>query len=348
MATQSKAGKASQRDIALMAKVSQSTVSFVLTNRSAEQGISPETQRRVHEAARKLGYSPNVAAQSLRRGRTGLIGVHTYERIFPVSPEHYYHPFLVGMEEEASSLGVDLVLFTSAQKSNAERSVYLEGNNRMRLADGAVILGAMKDDSELRRLTEEGFPVVSIGRVATEGFRIASVAADYRSVGIDTVAQLHANGHEKVLYIGHEERRIARQDRYEGFRLGCDEAGIVETTPAFTDPTLIGGDWLRGVLESGITSIVAETTSHAQAVYTAAGSAGIRIPSELSLVSMDVSPNPRNYVPWSHIGVPRQEMGRRSLRVLTALLDGGIDETYTALLPCDPALPTTIAPVPPS
>lgn len=345
MAVKSNSGKPSQRDIALAANVSQATVSFVLTKRSVENGIPLETQRRVEEAAQRLGYSPNVAAQSLRGGRTGLIGVHTYERIFPVSPEHYYHQFLVGVEEEASALGLDLVLFTSTQKSATQRSVFLEGHNRMRLADGAVILGAHKDDAELKRLCEEGFPIVSIGRLASSSYKVASVAADYEAVLVSTVAELRSHGHERILYVGHEERRTARQDRYNGYLAGCRAAGVDRGEPAFLAPGLIDSKWLGSVLASGVTGIVAETSAHAQAIYSAAANARIRIPEALSLVCLDVSPNPGSYVPWSHIDVPRREMGRQSLRVLVDLLDGKIDHDYSVSVPCGPALTTTIAPL---
>lgn len=344
MAVNTRGGKPSQRDIAQAANVSQSTVSFVLTKRSAENGIPVETQRRVEEAAHKLGYSPNVAAQSLRGGRTGLIGVHTYERIFPVSPENYYHQFLIGVEEEASALGLDLVLFTSTQKSAEQRSVYVEGRNRMRLADGAVILGARKDDAELRRVSEEGFPIVSIGRLVSSGYRVASVAADYRSVLVDTVAQLHHNGHERMLYVGHEERLTARKDRHDGYLAGCLAAGLAPGAPAFISPGLIDADWLSMVRDSGVTGLIAETAAHAQAIYSAAATAGISIPAALSLVCLDVSPNPRSFVPWSHITVPRYELGRQSLRVLLDLLDGKIDSDFSISIPCGVALPTTIAP----
>ena len=347
MAVKPKSGKPSQRDIAQAVNVSQATVSFVLSNRSAQAGISVDTQRRVEEAAHRLGYSPNVAAQSLRGGRTGLIGVYTYERIFPASPEHYYHQFLVGIEEEASSLGLDLVLFTSAQKSSVG-SVYSEGHNRMRLADGAVILGARKDDEDLRRLSDEGFPIVSIGRQSALNYRITTVAADYRSVLLDTVTQLRTAGHERVLYVGHVERLTARQDRFEGFLAGCVENHIAPNAPALLDPPSIDSAWLTSVVASGITAIVAETLAHAQAVHAAALGASVRVPSELSLVCLDVSPNPGTFVPWSHITVPRYEMGRQSLQLLHKLLDGATEPGDTESLPCGPALPTTIAPARPT
>lgn len=50
-------------DVARLAGVSRATVSYVLNNTSAVR-ISEPTRRRVHEAAKELGYVPHAAARS--------------------------------------------------------------------------------------------------------------------------------------------------------------------------------------------------------------------------------------------------------------------------------------------
>jgi len=62
----------SLKDVAARAGVSARTVSNVV-NGSAR--VAPETRRRVQEAIEELGYRPNLAARSLRAGRTGIIGL---------------------------------------------------------------------------------------------------------------------------------------------------------------------------------------------------------------------------------------------------------------------------------
>ncbi|MFZ2421707.1 MAG: LacI family DNA-binding transcriptional regulator, partial [Anaerolineae bacterium] len=62
------------RDVARVAGVSQTTVSFVFNKRSGIM-ISDETKGRVLEAVEQLGYRPNVAAQILRTSKTHLIGL---------------------------------------------------------------------------------------------------------------------------------------------------------------------------------------------------------------------------------------------------------------------------------
>jgi LacI family transcriptional regulator len=58
--------------VARIAGVSQSTVSLVLAGK-AEGRVKPETGQAVREAARRLGYRPNLAARNLRLGRTRTV-----------------------------------------------------------------------------------------------------------------------------------------------------------------------------------------------------------------------------------------------------------------------------------
>ncbi|HZU93234.1 MAG TPA: LacI family DNA-binding transcriptional regulator, partial [Microbacterium sp.] len=55
------------RDVARLAGVSQSTVSFVYTGRD---GVAPATRDRVLQAASELNYRPNLAARAMRTQRT--------------------------------------------------------------------------------------------------------------------------------------------------------------------------------------------------------------------------------------------------------------------------------------
>jgi len=64
--------RATSRDVASLAGVSQSTVSFVFTGRGA---ISEPTRKRVLAAAAELRYRPNLAARSMRTRRTGRLAV---------------------------------------------------------------------------------------------------------------------------------------------------------------------------------------------------------------------------------------------------------------------------------
>ncbi|WP_372662035.1 LacI family DNA-binding transcriptional regulator [Cohnella sp.] len=66
--------KTTMKDIAKAANVSVATVSYVLNNVS-NQTIPDDTKCRIIETANKLNYIPDLAARSLVKQKTGLIGI---------------------------------------------------------------------------------------------------------------------------------------------------------------------------------------------------------------------------------------------------------------------------------
>ena len=130
-----------QRDIARLAGVSQTTVSLVLNNRSSEETRIPEeTRARVLSVIRETGYVADPVARRLADRHNRILGVFTYEPVFPSATADFYHPFLVGIEECAERLGCDLLLLTSVPVIDGRRRIYHE-DNRLRLADGCILLG---------------------------------------------------------------------------------------------------------------------------------------------------------------------------------------------------------------
>ena len=64
------------RMVAELAGVSTATVSYVFSGRdggASGAGVASETARRVRDAAEKLNYRPNRAAQAVRTGRSGMV-----------------------------------------------------------------------------------------------------------------------------------------------------------------------------------------------------------------------------------------------------------------------------------
>jgi len=143
-------GRLTQRDIARLAGVSQATVSLVLNDAKAAAGRIPaETRERVHKAIRDTGYVADPIARRMAKGLNRILGVFTYEPAFPSAQADFFVPFLLGIEERAQALGYDLLLLTGASGPRGQRKIFHE-NNRLRLADGCVLLGREFDRAELR------------------------------------------------------------------------------------------------------------------------------------------------------------------------------------------------------
>lgn len=326
-----------QSDIARLAGVSQATVSMVLNDRAGTNRIPETTQARIREAMAELGYVPNIAAQSLRGGRNGLIGVHTFERVFPVSPEDYYHEFLNGIEEQAVEEGLDLVLFASTQRADGTRTIYGNGSNRMRLADGAIILGFEKNDDEIRRLDNEGFPFVFIGHREVEGVEIAYVTADYAEAMAPVVRTLVNAGHRSVAYLAAPVRGLPQAERLHGFTRSAAGTPIHDFATHVRSVDDVSSEWLRDVMLSGATAIVVETYELARALALTLDELGILTPAELSVISLDS--DPRGGGRFSHVNVPRREMGRRAVTLLLSVIESS-SNPHEVVLRSTPSLCT--------
>ncbi|GAA3774105.1 LacI family DNA-binding transcriptional regulator [Plantactinospora mayteni] len=311
-----------QADIARLAGVSQATVSLVLNERDSGARISPETRDRVLAVMREWGYVANASARSLASGRNRIIGVYTFEPVFPTTSVDFYFPFLLGMEQEAAELGHDLLLFTSV---GGERQMYRDGATRLALADGALLLGRIPNIDEIERLRDSGYPFVYVGHREVSGAPVSYVAADYASATRELTERLFEQGHERVAYarLGEGEAQPSA-DREKGFRQ-AQRAGSLRR-PIGPVWTLASRDEVDGLVEdvvgAGITAVVAEQQLLAEEVRRAAGRRGLSVPADLSIVVLGDPTGARgDEVAWTGLEVPRQEMGRVATRLLIRSLD---------------------------
>ncbi|MEO3764013.1 LacI family DNA-binding transcriptional regulator [Streptomyces sp. B8F3] len=349
MSVKRRRGAPTQADVARRAGVSQATVSAVVNGRATDHRIPVETEQLVRQAVRDLGYAANPAARSLKGKRNRMIGVHTFESVFPIASRDFYHEFLVGVEEQAVAEGHDLVLFTSTEGPDGQRQLYSDGSNRLNVADGSVLLGVAHDHSDLARLSREGYPFVHIGRREVPGADIAWVSADYAEATREAVARLVSLGHRRVGYLGITHRVEAVADREAGYRAACADAGIPQLPVLMNDGDLTQ-EWFDLALASGMTAFVAEEESFAGRIAGFAAARGLVIPAQLSLVVLrGTETGPYPGTGWSCVEIPRREIGREAVRLLLRLLDApdapGEDQI---LLPCTPPGGETVAAAPTS
>lgn len=108
-------------DVARLAGVSRTAVSFVLNGR-AEGNIAPATAERVRAAAAELGYTPDRVAQSLRLQRTHVIGLVTDS----IASSPFAGRILAGAVDRAAESGYVLVLADSQSRPDREQQAVEE------------------------------------------------------------------------------------------------------------------------------------------------------------------------------------------------------------------------------
>jgi DNA-binding LacI/PurR family transcriptional regulator len=325
-----------------MTGVSQATVSLVLNGRDdADVRIAPETRERVLQAIRSTGYVADPIARRLAARHNRILGVFTYESVFPAGLGDFYHPFLVGIEECAEKVGCDLLLLTSAPVVDGRRRIFSQ-DNRLRLADGCVLLGRSLDPKELARLLAEGQPFVSVGRRDDAGGQVPYVGVDYPTATAALVRRGVDAGHRRFAYVGEGSGPESHADRKQGFDAGITKGGVegLHLTIADRRPD----DVLDQIIAERATAVFVEEYADGVALAQLATARGLTVPGDLSFVTLGDPTRPAaSDLDFTGFRIPRREMGWQAVEVLTSILEGKNEPTQR-MLPCEIVDGSTLAP----
>lgn len=341
--------RATQVDIAKHAGVSQATVSLVLSGGAASDQIAEPTRQAVLAAAAELGYSVNVAARSLKGGRNHLLGLYTFEPVFPTDQRDFYFPFLLGVEGETARQGYDLLLFSSV--TSGDRAIYSGGVNRLKLADGCVLLGRNVRREELAELVREDFPFVFIGRRELEGAELSYVGADYVTATSDLVAELVRLDHERILYLRAVEDTEPTRDREAGYRQGLATAGLAvdeSLIRVLADPADLTPEFVEHwVTTAGVTAILVEPSEDNRLTTALDAISATTFPADCSIALLG---DPPSWTPdlrnWTRFSLPRAEMGATAVRLLVDLLADPTGAPRQVTVPCSFVQGDSIGPAP--
>lgn len=325
---------------------------MVLTGTGAAQRrVSEEVRQRVLRAIEVTGYAANPFAQRLAGGRTSIIGVYTYESVFPHDSSDFYHPFLEGVENEAEHTGVDLLMFTSLSGASVgpgsgRRLLASGGLGRLRVADGCVLLGRHSYAEDLAELLRQDFPFAMIGRREAPGGRVPYAGAAYDEATEQVVQHLLTLGHRRIAlvneYVGHE----SIEDRARGYRRAMSEAGLQPIT--FDEPDLSSTELLDVLRSSGI-SAAAVSSDLAAPLRQAALARGLTVPGDLSIARLGDPEHPETEtIDWTGFIIPRREMGAEALRVVLRQLTPLQGEQLQVQIPCTVTPGSTAGPYEPA
>jgi DNA-binding LacI/PurR family transcriptional regulator len=334
-----------QSDVARLAGVSQSAVSRVIAGDAESARIPESTRRKILEAVKELGYVPNASARSLRNKRNRLLGVHTFEPVFPHARDSFYFEFLLGIEERAEEVGYDLVLFTSTGASDGKRRVYRDGVNRLNLADGSVLLGAVTDRDDVARLAGEGYPFVHIGRREVPGVEFPCVIPDYFGVSAAMVEMLAQRGHRHLAYLRTDFGYEPYEDRRRGYADAVARLGLGDRSPGGRGEAGLSDEWLEQLIGGPETAVVAESVPMAERLATALQARGVRIPDDLSVVVLEDEFDTERSLPWVALRIPRREIGRAAIDMLVDLVEDPDSQPKSVIVPCTVAPGSTVAAV---
>jgi DNA-binding LacI/PurR family transcriptional regulator len=331
-------------DVARLAGVSRTTVSLVL-NQVAGATISEPTRQRVLEAAATLDYHINAAGRSLRRQRTGTIGLIVRQPPGRLSADAFLPPVIEGITSVTGPAGLRLLI----EPLDPARPVTYVSLVREGHVDG-LIFGVRSNDVEIVGLHTEGVPIVLWGQIPDSGLPFVDV--DNAAAAKSAVEHLVALGHRRIACItnAHPIRTVGEAaGRLRGYRAALEEHEIP------IDEDLIRyGDYdersgfkaMQSLLRQDVppSAVFVASDEVALGALRAAREAGLRIPDELAFVGFDDIPMARYVVPaLTTVRVPARDIGAGAATMLASILETGLPQT-SMLLPTELVLRESSAP----
>ena len=131
------------RDVAKAARASTATVSHVL---NGSRFVAAETKKRVEDAIRTLNYRPHGIARSLRRSRTGTIGVMISDIANP-----FFADLVLGVEDvvHRDAGGYNFIL-CNTEENREKECMYFDVLSQKRI-DGLILAPAGGNDEVIKR-----------------------------------------------------------------------------------------------------------------------------------------------------------------------------------------------------
>lgn len=271
------------RDVAKYAGVSPSTVSRAL---SGAAFVEPETKEKVLKAVNDLNYKPNLAARSLKRGGSQLIGL-----IIPDITNPYFPEAVKYMELCAAKAGYSLILCDALGDVEKEKEYFQK--LQYLCVDGILYISSTDSVDHVKPYIGE-IPMVIVNR--TFDVEAPCFNIDNRDAARQAMECLIRNGHRKIaLYINDKSRQY-NEERLEGcletlqkYKMEQREEFIIRNIKSEEEACqetirIMGGS-------NPPTAVFLFSDSMADGVYRGIKKSGMSIPEDLSVIGFDDIPH---------------------------------------------------------
>lgn len=309
------------RDIARMAGVSTTAVSFVLNGRG---GVSEATRQRVQAIIEETGFTPNIHTRRLNLKRS--FTVHVVLRQYDFSLFNLFAmDVLTGIFRESKALGYS-VIFTAVE-TQAECGALLEAIHA-KDADGVIFIQAFQRDV-VRQLQEEQFPFLCVDCHVPRDGTVPLVEVDYYDAAYRAVRFLAQKGHRDIGFLISDRHAEFHRQTYAGFQDALRDS-CVPCRP----------QWLQRVIHnipqpatnamekmlsgpSRPTAVFCASDTYAANAIRYVTKLGLRVPGDISFIGLDdlvISEYTRPAI--TTMGVDKVRMGRLAMETLYRMMNG--------------------------
>ncbi|NBJ93979.1 LacI family DNA-binding transcriptional regulator [Parablautia muri] len=304
------------KDIAAKLGLSPSTVSIVLKGNGDKRKIKKETQQRILEAAKELGYKPNIQAKILRGSLSSKSNISLYwvsdNRI------HLLSRFLKGLQTTIIENNYQFQLSIVPYENNHLEDVLTQESV---LATNAIIIcNPSETDMEYLENNDFNIPIVLYNRYSK---KYSTVTMDDKTIGLLPAQIFAAHGKKHPALLKSPATFSGMNIRTNVFEFQVNEAGMEHPVSVTVDDTMKGG-YLGALTLCGLNSLpdclFCTSDSIALGALKAFYERGLHIPEQIELISVGSGrPEQEEYcVPsLSVISLPLEDMARECLKILS-------------------------------
>ena len=312
--------------------VHHSTVSRAL-NPDQKHKISPAVARDIEKAAEKLGYLPNIAASSLKRNRSFVVGVLIPDITNPLFP-----PIIRGIQDVAENGGYIVITASTDDDIDKEREAFRM--MRGRSIEGIIIATARLDDPTVEECIKHHIPFVLVNRTVRND-DVDAVVIDEEFGTRTALDHLCKLGHRRIAHIAGREQTSTGLERATAFhdymKLHDLNPNLVEKTDRFTIDEGFSACKTLLQRDDSFTAVLAGNDLIALGCIDALNEAGRRVPEDVSVVGVnDISFLSRMVPALTTNHIPKYEMGSQAATMLLDAINGS--ERSRVLLRMQPKL----------
>ncbi|MDX2226730.1 MAG: LacI family DNA-binding transcriptional regulator [Verrucomicrobiae bacterium] len=302
-----------QKKIAILSGVSQTTVSFVLSGK----GTFPESTRtKILQAAKALKYkrrhSPEKTKKAARKKGRPTLGLFWQNTLFEPFKDSFFQKIFEGIMFSCIANQLDISIKSIESDSNVDR--------QLKSFDAAIIMHT--NGTYNLACQSRGTPLVTVFGDPRDGSNtMASVNINNQAATRIAFEHLYAMGHRRIGYMSPSLTGHSVMDRWEGMEECFLRYGLVPD-PAWTTHHHYNGYFLSGKInlnriwqaEVKPTAIVAYNDMTALGMLEEARSLGIRVPEDLSIVSLDnIYESETSSPPLTTVDFDLKEIGARAV-----------------------------------
>ena len=323
MSSERARGAVTLEQVARAANVSLATASRALNGSTRK--VNPEYRERVLAAARRLNYSPNLAAQAVAKGGTSTVALVVADISDP-----YFSSIASGVMRAAEERGL-IVTIGSTERRPARETALVRVLRRQRPRSIILVGSRLAAQDSDRQLGDE---LQAFERAGGRVTLVSQPLLPFRTIDIRNregaaalAAQLIKHGYRSAAILTGPANLITAQDRAGGFADAFAEHGhpIDERWLVPGDFTRDGGFLAaaelrrRGLGEVQVIFAVNDVMAVGAMAYLR--STGVRLPEDIAIAGFDDIYSLRDITPaLTTVSLPLEAIGRKAVEL--ALDDG--------------------------